>query len=515
MKTFKLKHNGINITDWCKNYSYMFRKLYVNFELSQDKNFQKELREKYHLDSWFFQSCLTDVKMKIDQNETQNEKKASKIEELQEILKGEFVGVKQKRNKYNLHRKLNYLLSHKEKGITFGTLALLRRISYLSNIKGLENEKELISLKAEYRQNRILPILSVGEAPQGSNRKFDFDFENKKMVFKPKQGVKYPIEFHCSKKQHLELIKLQKYIGDQAITVRIDNEHVYVTFDNEKLCNYAFNEKECFKELKLIPKDNKKQRTECYKKWIQEKEARMLIGKNPLRYLGLDLNPEYIGFSILEKAGDDFKVIFKNCIDLHKLNTKMGLSSTDKLQVYQNNKRVHEIHEAWKHIFNIAERFKVYNCVVEDLDFKQKGVNENATEANRKTKNLWHRTVTTNAINKYCLETGMKLIKVNPCYSSFIGNIKHKLFDCVSASIEIGRRGITKYLKGGFFPKLERTDLDTMCQLGLDVLSNTISSWKEAYLLFKSSGLRYRWENKPSLGNNLASVKSRVILYNF
>ncbi len=531
MKTLKLKHNGIDITDWCKNYSYMFRKLYINFELSKDKNFQKELREKYNLDSWFFQSCLVDVKMKIEQNETQNKKKLDEIDHIQKLIQtSEFVGKKGKRTKYKLTKKLNYLLSHKDKSITFGSLALLRRISYLPNyikqLKSLPNanqielkiseaEKELINCQLKYQQNRILSIYSVGEAPQKSNRKFDFDFENKKMIFKPENGIKFPFEFYCSKKQHKELIKLQKYIGDQAISVRLDNEHVYITFDNEKLHNYNFNKNEYFKELKLIPKENKQQRKDCYKKWIHDQEDRKLIGKIPNRFLGIDLNPEYIGFSILEQVDDDFKIIFKQCFDLSQLNTKMGLSSEDVKQVYQNNKRVHEIREIWKRIFAIANRFKVANCVIEDLNFKERGINENANEANRKNKNLWHRTMTTNLIQKYCLESGIKLIAVNACYSSFIGNIKNKLFDPISASIEIGRRGITKYLKGGFYPTLERIDLNTMCQLGLDVLNNTVSNWVIAYRLFKTSKLRYRWENNNSSENNLASVKSRTIIYNF
>lgn len=47
MITYKLKiKNTIDISEYCENYSYMFRKLYVNFELSQDKSFEKELRDK-------------------------------------------------------------------------------------------------------------------------------------------------------------------------------------------------------------------------------------------------------------------------------------------------------------------------------------------------------------------------------------------------------------------------------------------------------------------------------------
>ena len=541
MKTYKLKHSGLDITEWCKSYSYMYRKLYANFELSEDKNFQKELRERWNLDSWFFESCLIEVSMKIKQNVTQRKNKLSKIEELQKILlKDEFeTGKKGRRTKFNIAKSLQYLTTHIDKDITFGTKALLQKITYLHNyVNGLKAsllkeqdpkekqnierklakaELDLSTKKAEYQNNRTLAIISVGEAPQKSNRKFDFDFVNKKMVFKPESGIKYPFEFYCSKAQYKDLCELQKQIGEQAITVRLDNEYVYIAFDNEKLNGFAFNEREFKREIKAIPKENKEERTACSRKWKQEQDARKFAGKNQKRFLAVDLNPEYIGYSILEKVGDSgFKTILNECISLTDLNTKLSLSSEDKLQVYQNNKRIHEIYEAWKKIFGIAERYKVSHFAQEDLEFKQKGVNENSNEANRKTKNIWHRTITTTVIQKYCQEMGIKHLSLNAAYSSFIGNIKHKLFDPVSASIEIGRRGITKYLKGNYFyPPLEGTDLDTMRQFGLDVLDKTISNWKEAYSAFKTSGLRYRWENLFSSESNLKSHKSCVKVYSY
>jgi hypothetical protein len=149
------------------------------------------------------------------------------------------------------------------------------------------------------------------------------------------------------------------------------------------------------------------------------------------------------------------------------------------------------------------------------LEFKQKGVNSESKQANRKTKNLWLRTITTTTIQKHCDELGVKIIKVNACYSSFIGNIQHNYFDPVAAAIEICRRGITKYLKGSFYPSLESSDIDTMCQLGLDVQCKTISTWVDAFKRFKTAGLRYRRELQNFVETNLQSHKSNTLLYNF
>ena len=152
---------------------------------------------------------------------------------------------------------------------------------------------------------------------------------------------------------------------------------------------------------------------------------------------------------------------------------------------------------------------------MEDLDFKEKGISENHKEANRQTKNIWHREKTINLINKYRNTIGIKLIKVNACYSSFIGNIKYNYFDPLNAAIEVGRRGITKYLKGLFYPVIERSDVDTMYSMGLDVQDKTISLWVEAYRLFKTARLRYRRELKDFVETNLLTYKSHVKRYAF
>jgi hypothetical protein len=51
-------------------------------------------------------------------------------------------------------------------------------------------------------------------------------------------------------------------------------------------------------------------------------------------------------------------------------------------------------------------------------------------------------------LTKYSNIRGIKQIKINPVYSSFIGNINYESFDPVASSIEIGRRGIIKYIRG-------------------------------------------------------------------
>jgi len=540
MKTLKLKtvEGEYDVSDYDRNYTYMFRKLYANFELSEDKNFQHELQEKHNLDSWFFQSCKIEVKTKLDQKETfdnQNKIELANLEK--ELLEDEFEeGKKGRRRKFKVQQKIKNLKSSIGRDITFGTRDLLQRISFLSNpisknilkdkseeeIKGLEGKriKDLEECKKEYQEARVLSIYSIGHAKENGNRKFKFDFKNKKVIFKPECGKKIEIEFYCSEKQHEELCKLQEMIGELPISVQLNNEYICLIFDEEKLAGYAFNEKEYKKERNNIPKEDIQAIKECGKKWKIEKESRMIIGKINGRWLCLDLNPFYIGFAILQKVGEsDFKIIYAECISFENLNTKLGLSTEDVKQIKQNNKRIHELYEVWKYIFNKARHFGVSACAIENLGFEKESINEHAKEANRQTKNLWHRTRTVNVVKKYCAERGIKLVPVPTPYSTFVGNIKYNYFDPVNAAIEIGRRGITKYLKGFFYPPLERSDIDTMSQIfGLDVQSKTILTWVGAFKLFKTSELRYRrglHECSSFAENNLLSYKSGVLRYHF
>jgi hypothetical protein len=72
MLTLKLKlKNTPPVSDYCKNYSFLYRKLYAHFELSKDEISKKDLQTKYDLDSWFYESCCIEVKTKLAQEKTQ------------------------------------------------------------------------------------------------------------------------------------------------------------------------------------------------------------------------------------------------------------------------------------------------------------------------------------------------------------------------------------------------------------------------------------------------------------
>jgi len=253
----------------------------------------------------------------------------------------------------------------------------------------------------------------------------------------------------------------------------------------------------------------------------------MQRGKNPNRYVAVDLNPTNIGCSVLEKVDDkgNYKVINVWSYDFSCYFDKKGYASNDKRQKHYNNKRKYELTVALKQLFKIALHYDCSHFVMEDLNCK--ATDKLSREANRKTRNLWCRDLTTNIITKRCNECGIELIEVNPCYSSFIGNIQHPYADSCSASVEIGRRGMYKYTKGmSFYPivgtedigtleSMFGTDRDDLCGIG-----NWVAIYKSLKRSFdKKSDFEYRFRagNVRSAEHSfsMCSCRSRVKVHEF
>ena len=528
MLTLKLKYNTDNvetINDFVYHYTGLFYKIYNNPELMEDKTFISENLNTF-IDKSIYDSCIIDVKTKLKQLETSTKNKNKLISDIKNELNNfEPKDKKEKRRKFKLIKKLTYLERTINKNVCFGGKALLRRINKAhSDIKNIKqfgetknnklNEKEqlLAKYKNEFTDKRQLGIYLIGRACEHGNRKIDFDFVNNTLLFKPNKNNKIELKIITSKKQQKTLLEIQHLVDLKLIplTVRIDNKYVYISYDEELLNGYSFDDNSCKKEQSLVyDKDHKKQ---IYKKHIKEQEERKLEGKLENRYLAVDLNPHNIGLSIVDKINDEgeFKVILKQNINLSRLSTKLKVSSNSTRQQRQNNKRKHEIKEVWKYIFNLAKHYKVSHFVMEDLNFKPKTAEGKTKEFNRKTKNIWHRTLTVNLITKHCNINGIIKIEVNPVYSSFIGNMVYSEYDAISASLELNRRGIVRYIKGSsIYPDINRINREKLDYLlGENILIDGIT-WVKLYN--ELSLLRYRNLSKDKLiDRSLYSKQSKV-----
>ena len=233
---------------------------------------------------------------------------------------------------------------------------------------------------------------------------------------------------------------------------------------------------------------------------------------NENRCLGIDLNPDTIGISVL----DDGKVIHAQEFSLKPifnkiLNEKLS-SNSDRMKYFQNKLKF-ETFEISKSISLIAKQFNCKSVFIEDLHFKGSSP---IKLSNRKNKNLWKRELFVNNLTKRLNIEGIKLYSVNPAYSSFIGNLQYDYTDAVNASIEIARRGfeyIIKKNKKGFYPKL-------LVKHQWKEMVTKFTDWEKFYLEIKNLKLKYRVSlNEVKFKFNVfqqnSSHKSMVLNYVF
>ena len=325
------------------------------------------------------------------------------------------------------------LNKHAEGKVIFGGKSNMARY-----LKGLIN-------KDKYKENRLLPLNIFGECANGGNRKFKLDLFNHKIVYKHSRLEHFELQIPKLRGSYKELYNLME--NPRTYSIKLTDNHILISFE-------------------------------------EVKETTKLVEN---RYLGIDLNPEYIGISIKE----DDKIIYTKLYSVRKLTDKiinLKVSSSNPKFKTLNNKLNHEILEISKDISNLSKEFQCKFIFIEDLSFKG-----TTKYSNRKNKNLWKRDILINNLEKRCSINNQKLYKVNPAYSSFIGNLQFNFDDPINASLEIGRRGwecIIKKTKQ-FYPEImlkEELRSQWKDKLNLD----DIKSWKELFGFIKNLELRYR-----------------------
>jgi len=502
---FNVSEEGkLKILNRQKQFSYFFRKLYKHYDKINDKEYITKLTKIYGLSVYESNCLIIDVKTKFKQIQTNKDKLSQEILDLQDDIKELQSKIKltkkETRNLFKYQKNLSYKNRNLSKDITFGTRKLLKEISYLNNDKK-ENKNTIITKTDEYHSNRILPLSLYGsKCDPNSNRFFEFDFTNNQIIYKMNSENKIYINYVVkgNYKKQLKDLQLIKDLNILPISVKLDHEYLCITVDNEMINGEPFDYKTYIKEIK--EKNNGKYDKNIYIKHKQEQTSRKLVGKNQNRFAAVDLNPDYIGLVILDKtSNDEVKVIDSKCYDLSELMKKSGKDVTVDESLYLTRKRKHEIGNIYVKIFDIITHYKCGYFVMEDLNFKSNSQDEMSKEVRRKINNCWNLGFQTNLINKHCDNNGLILIKVNPCYSSFIGNINYSVFDPVAAATEIGRRGAYKYDKNGFYPKFTSTMLNTVVERFINSFPDVsvvkdCENWVSLYKLFKKAGIIYRWQ---------------------
>ena len=416
------------ILECIKNYNSLFRSTYSFYQQvpdlkhSEATKLQSRLNNIF-LDKWFFASAVFDVKS------FKNKKK-------------------------------------KDEKVIFGG-----KKNFFDRLKGKIS-------KEEYQLKRLLPLYSVGEAPQKGNRKFQIEDENT-IIFKVSRKEHITLNLIGTSKRYRDYLNqliLHQANCDIPITYKLDTKSVYISFDLNKL------------------KNNLK---------IQDKVKD--------RVFGIDLNPNYIGYSVIDwKSDGSYKIVKTGSVSLKALNDYdnsfkgLDYSSQSKERIYISNKRNHEVIQIAHRLSKLANHFGCEIFSLEDLNIKQ-GDKEKGRKFNKLCNNQWCRNLLVSQIKKRNCLYKIRTLEVQPQYSSFIGNLVyrvHQLPDYVLSSIEIGRRAYEFYHqyilkdkkmeKNIVFGNYER-DLN-LYYLSLDEIGikESFSSFMEMYSFIKNSKTRYR-----------------------
>ena len=344
--------------------------------------------------------------------------------------------------------------------------------------KFLRFQRGLVS-KDELKDSRDIGIVSEGEFNQKGNRLFQIDVENGKFIWKRSRHDHYDLLINekLSEKRKSILQKLQLMMFEKKIpvTIRLKKDKVYLTYDE-----------------KIVEK---------------EKQFKNLFQN---RILGIDLNPNYFGISILEfNQKDNFKILHKEVIDL------------TELQKRSKNKVHFELYEINHKILKICKTWKVSKIAIEDLKFK-KSTKFWSKDLNRLCKNKFRYSFIKSHLTTLCNIYGIELIEVNAAYSSIIGNFMHGAATCpdmVAASIEIARRAYKKFEKGWIYPSYNITQQRYREVLGnqwKEELELAYMSWKGLSGIIKKSKLKYRFQLQPSKAVfSKTYIKKFINIYNF
>jgi hypothetical protein len=72
---------------------------------------------------------------------------------------------------------------------------------------------------------------------------------------------------------------LQSRIGELPISVRLSEQWVWITYDEEKLAGYGFKKNESQKEAQTLAKTDKEGRKALFQKYLKEQKSRKLANK--------------------------------------------------------------------------------------------------------------------------------------------------------------------------------------------------------------------------------------------
>lgn len=353
--------------------------------------------------------------------------------------------------------------------------------------------------REEFLSNRIQPLYSIGMASEHGNRKFRIKSENE-IVFQPDRKHHFNLILPKLRKNYKKILSKLKILQDGcelAITYKLDLEYIYIIFDNNAIQ----------KDRKNLIKD---------------------------RIFAVDLNPNYIGWSVVDWTdSENYKIIDSGVVSNKGLNDSeknLHEASSSDNKKYITRKRKFENIDTTKFLVNHAAHygcsiFSLEKLELESRDYKQ------GKKYNRLVNNQWNRTIFYEQIKKRCDIFGIYYQEVVANYSSFEGNLVYKetgLPDMCLASIELSRRAYEFYhqyvikdrsvLKNIMFDTSEKCRARIRQSLEELKYFDNFKDIKSLYRQIKALNLKYRAPLESSIlqaVHSKKSIKSKIFLYSY
>lgn len=311
--------------------------------------------------------------------------------------------------------------------------------------------KGLIS-NEEWKEKRLRPLCSRGDKTFLGNRHFRLSADARTCTFQM-YGKKVELALPEMLGNSGQILREAAQLAASKkinLTFRIDSSKLHITIDPQDLPNHP------------------------------ERRLPVTIVKG--RALGIDLNPENIGLSVVENLRDPTLLSRTALLDHQLIELSKGGSLPAML-----------VRETLAAVCDRAIRL-CRKWGVGLITF-EKGLGKlrsggRSLDRNR-TLNFWARSLLVNMMRRKAALAGISVVEVWAGYSSTIGNLAFEAPDACASAAEIGRRGLAlSAKKKDVLPEFEegwlsgrRKDLTLPVEAG---------SWKNVHQAIKSAKLGYR-----------------------
>lgn len=273
--------------------------------------------------------------------------------------------------------------------------------------------------REEWRSARLMPLYIEGHArsygPQGGNHLVTLDMASDRVIYHGPGGQDFPLKLRLSQKSR-EYRRLLFKLQARCETLRDVPFTITITETEIALC------------------------------WSMPPApaARGIAG----RVLALDLNPERLGWAVVEKGQTGLgscRCVAWGVFEYPDFAKRLGLASDDPRSLAHNHKRRFELAILAKKVAILSKHYRVCATVTERLNLGPKDHGK-GRRFNRLINQIWFRRGLLEPLMRRLGAVGISHMEVTPAYSSKLGNHLWadalRIPDPACAAVELGRRAV-------------------------------------------------------------------------